>query len=126
MTVRKKIPPANLKLPPAALSAAPSTEALLEDDMPAEITAGFEQVTDAVTQTNVATVASSPAMAQGSLYQMAAQATGVMFENAVTLQNNSFTTLLATTSHNVKRTYGRNSIVDILAIARMLARNRGV
>ncbi|CAB3771842.1 RebB like protein [Burkholderia sp. MSh2] len=40
-----------------------------------------EQVTDAVTQTNVSVVAGSPAQALGTLYQMFSQAVGISAQN---------------------------------------------
>src|SRR4051812_27996036 len=45
------------------------------------------QVTDAVTQANVKVLADGPAVAMGTIYQSLAQATGLMFQNAVTTQN---------------------------------------
>ena len=47
-----------------------------------------EQITDAVTQSNVKVVAESPAQAMGSLYQIAAQANGIAMQNAVSNQQN--------------------------------------
>lgn len=44
------------------------------------------QITDAVTQTNVKTVAQAPAMAIAQLYQSIAHATGILVENAVNAQ----------------------------------------
>ncbi|NIE57171.1 MULTISPECIES: RebB family R body protein [unclassified Burkholderia] len=40
-----------------------------------------EQITDAVTQTNVNVVAGSPAQALGTLYQMFSQAVGISAQN---------------------------------------------
>jgi hypothetical protein len=47
-----------------------------------------EQITDAVTQSNVKVLGESPAQAMGSLYQIAAQANGIAMQNAVSNQNN--------------------------------------
>jgi hypothetical protein len=47
------------------------------------------QITDAVTQANVTALASAPASAAGNLAQMAAQAFGLMMENAVAQQQNA-------------------------------------
>ncbi len=44
------------------------------------------QITDAVTQSNVKVVGEAPAMAIGSLYQTMAHSTGILFENAIALQ----------------------------------------
>lgn len=47
-----------------------------------------EQITDAVTQSNVKVVAESPAQAMGSLYQVAAHSNGLAMQNAVSNQHN--------------------------------------
>ncbi len=47
-----------------------------------------EQITDAITQTNVKVVAESPAQAMGTLYQIAMQANGMSMQNAVSNQQN--------------------------------------
>ena len=48
-----------------------------------------EQITDAVTQSNVKVVAESPAMAMANVYQSAAHSTGILFENAVNTQKSA-------------------------------------
>ena len=47
-----------------------------------------EQITDAVTQTNVKVVAESPAQAMATLYQMASHANGMAMQNSVSNQQN--------------------------------------
>lgn len=47
-----------------------------------------EQITDAVTQTNVNVVAEAPAQAMGSFYQVASHANGLAMENATANQHN--------------------------------------
>jgi hypothetical protein len=49
-------------------------------------TAVNNQITDAVTQANVKVVGDGPAMALGNLYQSLAHSTGIVFENAVSSQ----------------------------------------
>jgi len=44
------------------------------------------QITDAVTQTNVQVLGEAPSLAMGMVYQAAAQATGILLENAVSQQ----------------------------------------
>lgn len=44
------------------------------------------KITDAVSQANVKVLADAPAMAMGHIYQTLAHSTGLMFENAVTAQ----------------------------------------
>jgi len=41
------------------------------------------QITDAVTQSNVKVVAEAPAMAMGTVFQSMAHSTGILYENAV-------------------------------------------
>ena len=47
-----------------------------------------EQVTDAVTQTNVKVVAEAPAQAMAAFYQVIAAANGMAAQNAVSNQHN--------------------------------------
>jgi len=47
------------------------------------------QITDAVTQTNVEVVATSPAQAMGSLYQSMSHSLSLAVENAVSNQQNT-------------------------------------
>jgi hypothetical protein len=45
-----------------------------------------EQITDAVTQSNVKVLAEAPAMAMGTIYQALGHSTAMMFENSVNSQ----------------------------------------
>ncbi|MEN9866228.1 MAG: hypothetical protein RL748_1818 [Pseudomonadota bacterium] len=45
-----------------------------------------DQVSDAVTQSNVKVVGEAPAMAMGSIYQSLAHSMGILFQNAVAAQ----------------------------------------
>ena len=49
-------------------------------------TAVNDQITDAVTQSNVKVVGEAPAIAMSSIYQTMAHSTGILFENAVSAQ----------------------------------------
>ncbi len=79
-----------------------------------------EQITDAVTQTNVKVVAEAPAMAMGSLYQTMSHSTGLMFENSVNSQNQQNMTSQAATTQGIMQIYSLDTITDAIAIARML------
>ncbi|ASK30000.1 antirepresssor protein RebB [Chryseobacterium sp. T16E-39] len=79
-----------------------------------------EQITDAVTQTNVKVVAEAPAMAMGNVYQTAAHSTGIMFENAVNTQNQQNILGQAANTQGVMRLYSVDTISDALSIAKML------
>ncbi|SUX30007.1 RebB family R body protein [Chromobacterium vaccinii] len=56
------------------------------------------QITDAVTQSNVKVLGESPAMAMGSIYQTMAHSSGILFENAVSSQQ-QMTTLAQSVSN---------------------------
>lgn len=81
------------------------------------------QITDAVTQVNVKVVAEAPAVAIGSLYQTASHSTGLMFENAVTAQNNQNILAQAATTQGVMQIYSIDTISDAIAIVQMLRGN---
>jgi len=80
-----------------------------------------EQITDAVTSSNVQVVADAPAMALGNVYQSAAHSTGLMFENAVNAQNQQNILAQASTAQGVMQIYSVDSISDAIAIANMLS-----
>jgi hypothetical protein len=50
-----------------------------------------DEVTDAVTQANVQVIGSAPAQSLGSVYQVLAQSTSILFENATAQQQNGRT-----------------------------------
>jgi hypothetical protein len=79
-----------------------------------------EQITDAVTQTNVKVVAEAPAVALGNVYQTAAHSTGIMFENAVNNQNQQNILGQAATTQGVMQIYSLDTVADAISIAQML------
>ncbi|MDQ1161816.1 hypothetical protein QE422_002184 [Chryseobacterium sp. SORGH_AS 447] len=79
-----------------------------------------EQITDAVTQTNVKVVAEAPAVALGNVYQIAAHSTGLMFENAVNNQNQQNILGQAATTQGVMQIYSLDTVADAISIARMM------
>jgi uncharacterized protein (DUF2147 family) len=64
-----------------------------------------QQITDAVTQTNVKVTADSPAMAMGNIYQSMAHSTAILFENAVNAQNQQNILGQAATTQGVMQIY---------------------
>ncbi|MDR1461754.1 MAG: RebB family R body protein [Azoarcus sp.] len=68
-------------------------------------TAVNDQVTDAITQSNVKVIGESPAMALGNLYQAMAHSTGILFENAVSAQQQQNTLALAAANMGVMQIY---------------------
>ena len=79
-----------------------------------------EQITDAVTQSNVKVVGEAPAMALGNVYQSAAHSTGIMFENAVNAQNQQNILGQAATTQGIMQIYSMDTIADAISIATML------
>ena len=79
-----------------------------------------EQITDAVTQSNVKVVAESPAMALANVYQTAAHSTGIMFENAVNNQNQQNIVTQAATTQGITQIYSKDTIADGIAMAKIL------
>ncbi|WP_223599389.1 RebB family R body protein [Chryseobacterium sp. GVT01B] len=79
-----------------------------------------EQITDAITQSNVKVVAESPAMALSNVYQTAAHSTGIMFENAMTNQNQHNIVTQAATTQGITQIYSKDTIADAISIAKIL------
>lgn len=79
-----------------------------------------EQITDAVTQTNVKVVGEAPAIAMGSLFQTAGHSTGLMYENAVSNQNQQNIMSQAATTQGIMQIYSVDTISDAIAVSKML------
>ncbi len=79
-----------------------------------------QQITDAVTQTNVKVVADAPAMALGSIYQTAAHSTALMFQNAVNAQNQQNILSQAATTQGITLIYSIDTAADGVAVAHIL------
>ena len=62
-----------------------------------------DQITDSVTQSNVKVLGEAPAMAMGSLYQAMAHSMGILFENAVSAQQQGFVVSEAATTEDVSK-----------------------
>ena len=78
-------------------------------------TAVNDQITDAVTQANVKVLAESPAMAMGAIYQTMAHSTGILFENAVSAQQQQNTLTQASTNQGVMQIYSVGTMADAAA-----------
>ncbi len=79
-----------------------------------------DQITDAVTQSNVKVVAEAPAMAMGTVYQTMAHSTGLMFENSVNSQNQQNILGQTATTQGVMQIFSLDTISDAVAIAQVL------
>lgn len=73
------------------------------------------QITDAVTQTNVKVVGEAPAMAMGSLYQTVAHSTGLLYQNAVSAQQQQNTLTQAAATQGVMQIYSLDTAADAAA-----------
>ena len=78
-----------------------------------------EQITDAVTQTNVKVVAESPAMAMSTIYQSMAQATAILFQNSVSAQQQQNTLAQAATNQGVMQIYSMNTMAAAAGTEKM-------
>ena len=79
-----------------------------------------QQITDAVTQSNVQVVADAPSVALANVYQSAAHSTGIMFENAVNAQGQQNILAQTATTQGVMQIYSMDTVADAIAIAKML------
>ncbi|MBX9401585.1 RebB family R body protein [Lysobacter sp. BMK333-48F3] len=68
-------------------------------------TAVNNQITDAVTQSNVKVVGEAPAFAMGSMFQAAAHSTSILFENAVSAQQQQNSLSQAAANQGVMQIY---------------------
>lgn len=77
------------------------------------------QITDAVAQTSVSTLGAAPAVALGSMYQTAAHATGIMYQNSVQAQQQAAIAGQAAANLGVIQIYGLNSMAAAAATAKV-------
>ena len=74
-----------------------------------------DQITDAVTQSNVKVLGDAPAMAMGSIYQSMAQSTGILFENATSSQQQLNIAAQAATNQGVIQIYSMDTMAGAVA-----------
>lgn len=82
-------------------------------------TAINDQITDAVTQSNVKVLGEAPAMAMGSLYKTLAHSTGVLFENAISAQQQQNTLALAAANMGVMQIYSTDTMAGATVIEKI-------
>ncbi|KKB64437.1 R body protein RebB-like protein [Robbsia andropogonis] len=73
------------------------------------------QITDAVTQSNVKVVGEAPAMALGSVYETMAHSSGILFQNAVSAQQQQNTLAQAADNQGVMQIYSENTMAGAAA-----------
>ncbi len=81
------------------------------------------QITDAVTQTNLAVIGGAPAQSMGTVYQMMAQAVGVSMQNAVANQQNMNTIDNAIVTQGIAMLYSMDSSSEAKATQEILSGN---
>ena len=78
------------------------------------------QITDAVTQQNVAVLAAAPAIAMGAIYQSSAHSIGILFQNTTAAQRQASICAQAAANLGVMQIYSVNTMAAAMA-ARKLA-----
>lgn len=79
-----------------------------------------DQITDAVTQSNVKVIGEAPAMATSTIYQSMAHSSGILFQNAVSAQQQQHTLSQAATNQGVVQIYSLDttaSAADVEKVA---------
>jgi len=71
-----------------------------------------EQITDAVTQSNVKVLAEAPAMEMGTIYQALGHSTAMMFENSVNSQQQQNMLQQSATAQGVIQLYSVDTSAD--------------
>ena len=85
----------------------------------ADVTAINSQITDAVTQSNVKVLGDSPAMAMGAIFQSLAHSTGILYENAVSSQQQLAIAAQAATNQGVIQVYSIDSMAGAVATSKV-------
>lgn len=82
-------------------------------------TAVNSQITDSVTQANVKVLGEAPAMAMGQIYQSIAHSTGILFENAVSAQQQQAISAQAAANQGVIQIYSVDTMAGAVATAKV-------
>ena len=77
------------------------------------------QITDAVTQSNVKVLGDAPAMAMGAIYQSLGHSTGILYENAVSAQQQLAIAAQAATNQGVIQIYSIDSMAGAVATGKI-------
>ena len=77
------------------------------------------QITDAVTQSNVKVLGDAPAMAMGAIYQSLAHSTGILYENAVSSQQQLAIAAQAATNQGVIQIYSVDTMAGAVAASKL-------
>jgi len=77
------------------------------------------QITDAVTQANVKVLGDAPAMAMGAIFQSLGHSTGILYENAVSAQQQLQIAAQAATNQGVIQIYSIDSMAGAVSTAKI-------
>lgn len=77
------------------------------------------QITDAVTQSNVKVLGDAPAMAMGAIYQSLGHSTGILYENAVSAQQQLGIASQAATNQGVIQIYSMDTMAGAVATGKI-------
>ena len=77
------------------------------------------QITDAVTQSNVKVLGDAPAMAMGAIFQSLAHSTGILYENAVSSQQQLAIASQAATNQGVIQIYSIDTMAGAVATSKI-------
>lgn len=82
-------------------------------------TAVNDQVTDAFTQSNVKVIGQAPAFAMGTIYQSMAHSNGILFNNAVAVQQQQNTLAQAATNQGVMQIYSLDTTASAAEVEKV-------
>ena len=77
------------------------------------------QITDSVTQANVKVLGDAPAMAMGAMFQSLAHSTGILYENAVSSQQQLAIAAQAATNQGVIQIYSVDTMAGAVATSKI-------
>lgn len=77
------------------------------------------QITDAVTQSNLAVLGNAPALAMSTVYQSMAHSVGLMFQNSVQAQQQAAISSQAATNQGVIQLYSAPTMASATASAKL-------
>nr|WP_254870195.1 RebB family R body protein [Thalassospira sp. HF15] len=77
------------------------------------------QITDSVTQANVKVLGDAPAMAMGAIFQSLAHSTGILYENAISAQQQVGVTSQAATNQGVIQIYSIDTMAGAVGTAKI-------
>jgi hypothetical protein len=82
-------------------------------------TAVNDQITDAVTQSNVKILGDAPAYAMGALFQSLSHSTGILYENATSAQQQLAISGQAATNQGVIQVYSVDTMAGAVSAAKI-------